>query len=311
MLFILPLIVAAITFLSTLLSAHAIRSIQAKGIIDITFVNRLDGFWSGLVCFAIVAGIIYIIFGINEKFKLLHQTTTLPSSIYVLLTSGIIVNMGFGCLLVSVFLIAMAMERLQTAIIDTKNNNSMFDFGVLITLAVAIYPKLVILTAWTLCMPFFSGRSTLKDIVALLTGLITPILFLLFYYFWTDRLPMLPVIFTQNLLSGEYFHRFTAIDTVCLGVILLLLLISLFHLSLRYSTLTVKHRRAIFAVVSLLVFLSVTPFVIPGNSNDFMYVLAFPLSFLYAMYFLNNRLKIMGNLMFALLLAFCFLTCII
>lgn len=311
MLFVLPFLVMAITFFSTRFLGQPMQTVQVKGIIDIAFINSLSKFWLGLIGFGVVLGVAYMIFGINERFKLLHQTTTLPSLIYVLLTSGIMVNLGFDYLLVSVFLVALAVERLQTAICDTKSNQSLFDFGVLITLAVAIYPKFVLLIAWALCVLFFSGRSTLKDIMALLTGLITPVLFLVFYYFWTDRLPMLSTIFIQNLLVGEYIHRLPVIEIVRLGMLLFLLLVSLYQLTIRYSILIVSHRRGILALVSLLVFLSVTLFIIPGNYYDFMYMLALPLSFLYALYFLTNRMVIFGNLMFMLLLGACFLTYLI
>ncbi len=311
MLFVLPFLVMAITFFSVRFLGQTIPTVEVKGIINMAFINDLDKFWLGLIGFGVVMSVAYLIFGINERFKLLHQTTTLPSLIYVLLTSGIMVNLGFNYLLVSVLLVALAVERLQTAISDTKSNQSLFDFGVLITLAVAIYPKFVLLIAWALCVLFFSGRSTLKDIMALLTGLVTPILFLVFYYFWTDRLPLLSTIFLQNLLLGEYIHQLPVIEIVRLGMLLFLLLISLYHLTIRYSVLIVSHRRGILSLVSLLVFLSITLFIIPGNYYDFMYMLALPLSFLYALYFLTNRMIIFGNLMFILLLGACFLTYLI
>lgn len=311
MLLVLPFLVMAITFFSVRFLEQPVRAVEVKGIIDITFVNHLSNFWLWLTGFVAVMGIAYMIFGINERFKLLHQTTTLPSLIYVLLTSGIMVNRGGSGLLVSVLLVTFAIERLQTAINDTKSNQSLFDFGVLITLAVSIYPKFVLLIAWALCVLFFSGRSTLKDIMALLTGLITPLLVLIFYYFWTDRLPLLPTIFIQNLLLGEYIHQLPVIEIVRLGLLLFLLLVSLYQLSIRYAVLIVSHRRGILSLVSLMVFSSLTLFIIPGSYYDFMYMLALPLSFLYALYFLTNRMIVWGNLMFMLLLGACFLTYLI
>ena len=92
------------------------------------------------------------------------------------------------------------------AINDTKSNGALYDFGFLIALSVAIYPKFILLIAWAFGVLFFSGRSTLKDIVALWLGILTPVLFIAFYYFWTDRLELLPAIFTDNLMVGEHIH---------------------------------------------------------------------------------------------------------
>lgn len=308
MLFVLPFLVMAIAFFSGYFPRATIHTVPVKGVIDIAFLNTLDKLWLAIIGFIVVLGVAYLIFFINEKFKLLHQTTTLPSLIYVLLTSGIMVNLGFDYLLISVFIVALAVERLQTAINDTKSNQVLFDFGALIMLAVAIYPKFVFLVAWAMCVLFFSGRSTLKDIMALLIGLITPVLFLVFYYFWTDRLPLLAQIFVQNLLVGEHIHKLPAIELVRLGMLSFLLLVSLYSLSVKYSVLVVSRRRGILSLVSMLIFLALTLFIVPGNYYDFMYLLSLPLAFIYARYFLTNRFVIFGNLMFILLLSACFLT---
>lgn len=308
MLVILPFVVMAITFISACSQASALQSIPVKGMINIAFINGLDNVWKSVIGFVMVLGIAYMIFLVSEKFKLLFQTTTLPSLIYVLLTSGIMVNLGFDYLLIAVLIIAFAVERLQVAINVIKTNQPLFDFGFLISLGVAIYPKFIFLLLWAFCVLFFSGRSTLKDIVALLFGICTPVLFITFYYFWTDRLGQLPHLFTENLWVGERIHHLPLIELVRLGMLLFLLLISLYHLSRRYSLMIVNRRRGILALVSMLVFLSLTLFVIPGNYYDFMYMLALPLSFIYAHFFISNRYVLFGNAMFILLLCACFLT---
>lgn len=311
MLFVLPFIVMAISFFSNNIPAVPLQSFSVGGVINISFLNGLDKTWVSIIGFAMVLGLAYMIFFVNEKHKFLSQTTTLPSFIYILLTSGIMVNLGFDYLLISVFIVAMSIERLQAAINNTQVNNAIYDFGFLIMLAVAIYPKFVLLILWAICVLFFSGRSTLKDIMALLFGLLTPTLFIVFYYFWTDRLVELPVIFMNCLLVGEFIHTLPGVEVARLAMLLFLFLIALYSIVVNYPISIVNQRRGILSVVSLLLFLSVTLFVIPGNYYDFMYILALPLSFIYAQYFINNRIALFGNLMFILLLCACFLTYLI
>lgn len=308
MLFVLPFLVMAIAFVSGYFSFEPIQSVQVRGVINIAYINQLDKFWLSAIGFVMVLGLAYLIFFMSERFKLLGQTTTLPSLIYVLLTSGIMVNMGFDYLLIAVFIVSIAVWRLQKAINDTKSNGSLYDFGFLITLSVAIYPKFILLIAWAFGVLFFSGRSTLKDIAALLLGILTPVLFIAFYYFWIDRLELLPVIFVDNLLIGDYIHNLPVIELVRLGMLLLVLMIALTNLSARYSLMVVNQRRGILSLVSMLIFLSLTFVFIPGNYYDFMYMFAVPLSFLYAQYFIGSRVTLFCNLVFILLLSACFLT---
>lgn len=311
MLFILPFIVMAISFFGSYFPVEAIPSIPVEGAINMAFINDLSKGWITVIGFVMVLGLAYMIFFVNEKYKFLSQTTTLPSLIYILLTSGIMINLGFNYLLVAVFIVAVAIDRLQAAINDNKSNHTVFDFGFCILLSVAIYPKFVLLLLWAVCVLFFSGRSTLKDIVALLLGMLTPLLFIAFYYFWTDRMGILPVIFTENLWIGENIHHLPAIEWVRLGMLFFLLLIALHSIMVHYPVSVVNQRRGVLSIASLLFFVSMTLILVPGNYYDFMYLLALPLSFLYAQYFINSRTVIFSNLMFILLLFACFLTYLI
>lgn len=308
MLFVLPFLVMVMAVVSVYFPLEPMNTVQVKGPVNIAFINNLSKFWLSLIGFVVALGIAYMIFFVSEKFKLLTQTTTLPSLIYVLLTSGIMVNLGFDYLLIAVFVAVLAVERLQMAINDLKTNRALFDFGFWVMLVVIIYPKFIFLILWALCVLLFSGRSTLKDIMALLFGLLTPAVFLVFYYFWTDRLALLPGIITANLMLGEHIHHLPAIELLRLGLLLFLLLVALYHLSVKYVAMIVSNRRGILALVSMLVFLSLTLFIIPGNYYDFMYMLALPLSFIYSHFFITNRWALFGNLMFGLLLFACFLT---
>lgn len=309
MLFVLPFIVMAISFFGTYVPAvSSLQPFSVKGVINIAFLNDLDKIYVSVIGFFMVMALAYMIFFVNARHKFLSQTTTLPSLIYILLTSGIMVNLGFDYLLISVFIVTIAIERLQAAINNTQINGAIYDFGFWIMLAVAIYPKFILLVLWAICVLFFSGRSTLKDIMALLFGLLTPLLLVAFYYFWDDRFAELPQVFMNSLLIGEFIHTLPEIELIRLGMLLFLLIMALYSIIVHYPVSVVNQRRGILSVVSLLFFLSLTLFVVPGNYYDFMYILALPLSFIYAQYFINNRIAIWGNLMFILLLCACFLT---
>ena len=137
MLFVLPFLVMAIAFLSGYFSLESLQSVQVKGVINMAYINQLDKSWVSAIGFVMVLGVAYLIFFLSERFKLLGQTTTLPSLIYILLTSGIMVNVGFDYLLIAVFIVTVAVWKLQMAINDTKSNGALYDFGFLIALSVA------------------------------------------------------------------------------------------------------------------------------------------------------------------------------
>ncbi len=308
MLFILPFIVTAIALLGRWIPGHPVANVSLPGCISIAFIHSLNETWQTVIGSVVLLGIAYMIFLISNIFKLLYQRTTLPSLLYVLLSSGLVVIVGFNYLLVAVFVIGLAVACLQSAIYNTKNNVSLFDFGALMMLAVAIYPKFVLLLVWALCAVLFSGRSTVKDVMSLIVGFCAPAFFISFYYFWTDSLPLLPERFVNNLVSGNYIHDLPVVEIVRLTLLVLLLLIALLHFYSKYSAMMVYQRRGMLSLVSMLLFLTITLIVVPGNYYDFMYMLAFPLVFIYSHFFIVQRIKFFGNTVFVLLLCACFLS---
>ena len=170
MLFVLPFLVMAIAFLSGYFSLESLQSVQVKGVINMAYINQLDKSWLSAIGFVMVLGVAYLIFFLSERFKLLGQTTTLPSLIYILLTSGIMVNVGFDYLLIAVFIVTVAVWKLQMAINDTKSNGALYDFGFLIALSVAIYPKFILLIAWAFGVLFFSGPFYLEGYCGFVVG---------------------------------------------------------------------------------------------------------------------------------------------
>ena len=302
MLVVLPILLLALTFTSYLhLAAIGMVETGARGYISL--FHPLGTFAKIVLGDGLILGILCLLFLINERFKLLQQRSTLPLLLYLLLTSGLLCQLYFGDILLAVLLLALALDRFQIAMNQIKSNSVLFDFGALVMLAVLVSPKFVLLLLWAFCTMLFSGRSTLKDIVALCLGFLTPLFFLVFYYFWTDRLQQLPDMFLQNLSIGEYFYSFSLPEWIRLAILFFVLLFALLHFFSRFAVLVLVHRRLFFALVSLLFFLGVICLVFPFKDLSFVYIFALPLSLLYSQFILDQRSAWIGNVVFCLLAA--------
>jgi hypothetical protein len=294
----------AVTFMSLWNDAPA-AGLEIGSCKYLSVFQYLNPFLSVVVGTILVLGILFFLFFLNERFKLLQQTNTLPMLLYGLLVGGVLKNQGGGDVLLAVFLLTFALERFKLVISNINSNRELFDFGFLVALAVLIYPKFIFLIPWSLCSVIFSGRSTLKDVVALCFGWLTPLLFLYFYYFWTDQAEVLPELFWQNVWTGEPLYHFSSLEWIRVGVLLLLLFLSVTHFLYRYSTFMLVHRRFFFALIALLFFLAITFGIVPFTDKSFTYILALPLSWMYAQFLLMQRSKIAGDIWFILLLIAC------
>lgn len=309
MLFLLPFWVAVIALIGYYKGVEVRQFSISRGVISMDFLTGISPSVSRYVGYGMILIVAYLLFYLNGRYKFLPHLTTLPSVVYILLTAGWVLNRGFDPMQVSAFFSALGFIGLLGAINDTKSNRFIFDFGFWVSLAVLISPKLIILLLWAFCVLFFSGRSTLKDISAILLGWITPVFFTLFYYFWTDRLGEFAGTFRDDLLSGEYVFRLAGTVTVCYGILFVLLLISLYSIMVFYPISVVNQRRGILSFLSMLFFCGISLLVVPDLYPRIFYILFFPLAYIYSQYLLNQRLRWLGDVIFLLLLAVCTVFC--
>ena len=267
---------------------------------NISFEKAVIGGFVSVLLFA------YLLFFLNARYKFLSQLTALPSLIYILLTAGLISVYGIGYLQMALLLLMIGFGGLQAAILDSKSNSPIFNLGFFVCSAVVVYPKFILMALWAVCVLFFSGRSTVKDVIALLLGFATVLFFTLFGYFWTDRLTDFIPVFQDNLLAGEFLTSLPYSETIRLGIWVLLLLLSLVKVISYYPISVVNQRRGTASLISLLFFLGLTVFLIPGIQMNFIYALSWPLAYLYAQYFILQRIGWINDLFFLLLVFSCF-----
>lgn len=307
MLFLLPFIVAG-GMLSFYFLGGASDYCYDSGIISLP-LSFLQ--WEGagmLVCGAFVLLLLsYLLFFIAGRYKFLSAATILPAIIYSFLSLGILCKYGLNNYLIASFLLAFAIARLQSAIVYIQSNASIFDFGLLIMFAVLLAPKLVMLLPWAIVVLPFSGRATMKDIVALFIGFSTALLFTASYYYLTDGWEVLSArifpLFTGEITFIETFRQQPAIFIILVALILAAMFQSVRHT----TTSTVAQRRGLLAMFSLTFFLGISIFFIPIACRGFLFVFFVPLTYLYAYYFIAERSKWIGNAFFVLFLVVCVL----
>ena len=303
----LPFLVAAMVLPGSLMDGAAREALPPLEGMGLLPLHAFPDVWKAVLLGVMLLGVAYLLFHFTRRYKLLYYPTALPCLLYVLLVAGVVFRAGMDIWLVSTLLLVMALWRLFSGIFISNRNNSLFDFGFLVMLAVIVCPKFALLLLWALFALLFSGRSKAKEILALFIGFVVPLWFLAFYYFWMGNLAALPALFWQGVVSGTHFAGLSALGIVHLALSTLLALVALGQLSLHYSALIVSHRQSFLALISFWGFLVLTFFLIPGVTVAFLYAFFLPLALIYAHYFISNRFAVANNIFFFFLLGICVL----
>ena len=305
MLYLLPFILAAIAFLRFTFGPDDFVVCADSGVISIPFFSMQENPWLKEVGVLALLCLSFIVFFVADRYKFLSHITVLPAVIYGLLGGGIICRYGMNNYLMAALCAALAVARLQAAIVNTQSNAPVFGFGLFSTLAVLFCPKLVMLLVWAIVVLPFSGRAAFKDLVALFIGIFTTLFFTCGYYFLTDQLVELPDIFVDALVVGQGFWMIMPEKLAAFVVFGILVVVSLHNVVVNYPTAIVAQRRGMLSMLSMLLFLGSALFFIPFNCHGVMLVIAVPLSYLFTQYFISHRTKWIGNVLFLLFLAAC------
>ncbi|MDR2413561.1 MAG: DUF6427 family protein [Odoribacteraceae bacterium] len=303
LLFLLPFILAGIIAGYRYLgeSTHACSE---EGIIALPFLDKYHDtqwlFWLGALWLLLLS---YLLFFIADRHRELSRTTVLPAFIYLILSAGLFCRHGLNAYAIAAAPVALAIDRLQLIITRLNSNAPVFDFGLLIAITVLLCPKLALLLPWAILVLPFSGRSTLKDMMALLLGFVTVLLFIVAYFFLFDNLETVRDRIMNALHAGEWpDYRFHPLEWVAIALLVAVSLATMTHALTRTLYEAVSRRREILAMISLSFFLGSTFLLIPLPGHTFLFVLFVPLSYLYAHYFASYRRRYVGRLLLLALL---------
>ncbi|MDR0545048.1 MAG: hypothetical protein LBG30_06880 [Odoribacteraceae bacterium] len=303
LLFLLPFILAGIVLSRYYIGPPPVAC-RENGALLLPFIERHGDapwlFFAGALWLLLHA---YLLFFIVDRQEILARATVLPPLVYLLLTVGLYCRLGVSPYLLAATALVLSLHRLQQLIARLHALAPVFDFGLLIALAVLLCPKLLLLLPWSLLVLLFSGRDALRDILVLLLGLLAASAFVAAIYFLLDDLPGALDRFQNALHAGSRSIRGLSLATlIALSLVAAITLVSIFRARLRASRGIVPRRRGVVALLSLLFVLCLTPLLIPLHCRAYIFPLAVPLAYLHAGYFSSYRHRLLGRLLFLSLL---------
>ncbi|MDR0766554.1 MAG: hypothetical protein LBF09_06435 [Odoribacteraceae bacterium] len=253
-------------------------------------------FWSGAAWLLLLS---YLLFFISDRREVFSRATALTAFIYLILSAGVFCHHGTCAHVIAALPVVLALSRLQLVITRLNSNAPLFDFGLLIVFPVLFCPKLVLLLPWAISVLPLSGRTTLRDVMALFLGFFTALLLVSAYFFLFDDWEGARERFMNTLRAGEWpdyhFHPRTWVAIVLLVAVTL---VAVSHALTRTLHEIVSRRRGLLSIISLSFFLGGTFFLVPLHCHAFLFILFIPLSYLHASYLVAYGGRWTGRLVF-------------
>ena len=256
---------------------------------------------------SVVTLMAFLIVNFNTTVFFINERTFLPALIYILL-GGIfpLYQLVNPVLPASVFLI-LALIRIMDAYRKPGIAYNFFDAGILISTGSLFYANLIWFGLLIIIGIAILRTGNLLEIAISILGLLTPLLITFSLYYVIDKdLGALLSLVESNLFgqsAGYTFQRFTVVALILTGMIII---VSILFLALHTSSKKIKSRKT-FSMLQWIFLITIGIYIIlPTVSVELIWLIAIPVSYFLAHYFIFARKKLVPEIFFAVLLGLIF-----
>ena len=256
-----------------------------------------------LFSFSLIMLMAVLLVSFNTKGFFITERTFLPAAIYVMLSALFPDCQTLNpAIIASVFLL-IALMRIMDAYRKNGIAYNFFDAALLISIGSLFYIDLV----WMGLLVFLGiallRTTNLKELIISIIGLVTPYLILYgIYYVVGKDLKSLTSLLLSNLFGesgGFYMSRMIVVTMLVIGLNILIALIQLFSI---FNAKKIKSRKTFSLLIWIFLLGSLSYILIPSVSDEIIYIIAIPLSYLISHYYIFMKRKLIPEIFFTTIL---------
>jgi hypothetical protein len=244
----------------------------------------------------------FMILRLNFKYIFIEIKTFLPSVLFVIFASVISYYQILHPLLIANLFVLLAIDKAFLFDKTIKQYDRYFKSGFFLGVGLFFYPNAFVLIVFIWLTLIILRTFNWSEWFASLLGLLTPFLFYLAILFLTDKLD------SFNLLVGNLLNNpvknidFSYFSMISIGFLTIILIGSLFIGANAVSLKKISTRKYFNLFFLYIVYLVALFFLHPSMGFELAVTLAFPMSVVCSVFFIEIRNKWVGEVIFGLTL---------
>jgi hypothetical protein len=252
--------------------------------------------------FLLVLLMSFLVVNFNTSQFFINERTFLPAIVYILLTGLFPSHQLLNPVLPASIFLMIAIRRIMDAYRIAGTAFNFFDASLLIGTGSLFYANLVWFELLVIIGIIILRTGNIKELIISLIGFITPpILTVGVYYALGKNIHELPAVLYDNLFLLPEQFKFTPLVITGLILLGLIILISTIHLLSLLSNKKIKSRKTFSEFIWALVISFVVFFAIPSASVELIWIVAIPISYIMAHFFIFSKKKLIPEIFFAVL----------
>ncbi|MEO6884293.1 MAG: DUF6427 family protein [Bacteroidia bacterium] len=263
-----------------------------------------SAFLSVLIAFLLVIGEAFLLNYIVNKHEIAEKKSQLPAMFYILFMSNSKPMLSLHPILIAHLFILLMLNKLMNSYRKDSAFSDVFDASLLLAVASFFYlPTLVFIPI--LWISFIIFRPFIwREWVISIFGLLTPFLFLAFFYFWKNDLSVMRTEFVfRPFPSGKPDLKLSFYFYLLAFMFLFVSFLSLSRLAFTISMNKLKTKKAQTLLIWVVVFGLFTLFFAPAVSSVYFAFMSIPAAVFVGNYFLNLKKTAWAEILFLLILA--------
>jgi hypothetical protein len=257
---------------------------------------------SNVMAFVFTLLLSFLILKLNVQYTFIRVRSFLPSSLFILLTSGVPELHAMHPIYPAALFLVMAIDRIFNSYEKEIIHSNAFDAGILLSIGSLFYWNLVfffplIWFGFIIVKPKVNWREYILSSI----GFAMPWLATLAYYMAIGAQDELRQTIMANLTFNNSFLKGNLLHQIYTGYLVLLILLGSYYLLSQYDDKRISTRKffKVFFWVFLLSVILMTAS--PAVSQEFIIVMAIPLAYLLGNYFIFMKHQLWGEVMMYLL----------
>lgn len=257
---------------------------------------------SNVMAFAFTLLLAFLIFKLNVQYTFIRVRSFLPSSLFILLTSGVPALHAMHPIYPAALFLIMAIDRIFNSYEKETIHSNAFDAGLLLSIGSLFYWNLVfffplIWFGFIVVKPKVNWREYILSTI----GFAMPWLAALAYYMAIGAQDELRQTVMANLTFNNSFLKGNLLHQIYTGYLALLILLGSYYLLSQYDDKRISSRKffKVFFWAFLIAVILLTAS--PAVSQEFVIVLAIPLAYLLGNYFIFMKHQLWGEVLMYLL----------
>lgn len=257
---------------------------------------------SNVMAFAFTLLLAFLILKLNVQYTFIRVRSFLPSSLFILLTSGISALHAMHPIYPAALFLIMAIDRIFNSYEKEIIHSNAFDAGILLAIGSLFYWNLVFFfpLIW-FGFIVVKAKVNWREYILSTIGFVMPWLAAMAYYAAMGTQDELRQTIMANLTFNNSFLKGNLIHQIYTGYLVLLILLGSLYLLSQYDDKRISSRKffKVFFWVFVISVILITAS--PAVSQEFIIVIAIPLAYLIGNYFIFMKHQLWGEVLMYLL----------